>query len=140
LQDNANCKRGAFEMDLPLVKKTSAVICNRSLGFAWRHRTAPGLWPREHRLFFLLKCAFWLGLVFLAMTLSSEKNPSVAPGERQPSPRADPKINVLSNLSRSAAERAAAAARRRCFERPRDCLEILETLRSGASVREPTSH
>jgi hypothetical protein len=95
----------------------------------------------EHRVFFLLKCAFFLGLVFLAMTWSRQEDASAIPRPRPAnmSKGAPSSDNVFSTLSRAATDQLTAAARRRCLERPRDCLDALDVLRSGAAARESSS-
>jgi hypothetical protein len=95
----------------------------------------------EHRLFFFLKCAFFLGLVFLAMTWSRQEDATAIPPARPPniSKGAASSDNVLSALSRAATDQVTAAARRRCLERPRDCLGALDLFRNGAAARQSLS-
>jgi hypothetical protein len=105
----------------------------------------------------LFKCIFWLGLVLWAIDWPrqekisppngspvnvSRENARAAPLAEAPVAKksvAVPPGDALSALSRAAADQLTAAARRHCLERPRDCLEAIETLRNGASPRPPSS-
>jgi hypothetical protein len=99
----------------------------------------------ERRLFFLLKCAFWLSLVFMAISWSRPEvsatlerpvladNPA-ARGRKKG--RAAPKFGADSNgffssVSNQAADQLAVAVRRHCLERPRDCVDAIDSLREG---------
>lgn len=105
----------------------------------------------ERNLFFLLKCAYWLSLVFLAIfwsrpePASTIERPSSMKGSgaasaswakrsAKPQPAAQ-KEDVFTSLSRQMTSQLQDAARRRCLDQPQVCLEAIGALHSDVMRR-----
>jgi hypothetical protein len=118
----------------------------KPLRLTGRRGRSPQFAPhREFRLHFLLKCAFWLSIVLIAISWSRSEvttpleRPVAVQSRRTAGDvkkRAAPKSRAeiegfLSSASRRAADRLADEARRRCLEIPQDCVDAIDFLREG---------
>ncbi len=109
-------------------------------------------------MWFLVKCIFWLAVVFLAIERDAEP-PEVEPGPRAPVARARERETpirapasaaqkgqgapagrgggALSGLADQAAAKLVGAARDQCLAHPIECLLAAERLGQGAAKAEP---
>lgn len=108
-------------------------------------------------MWFLVKCCFWLAVVFLAIggrgaaPPDAEPHAQVAkPREREAPIRSPPSVaqksqsasvgrggDLLSDLADQAAAKLAGAARDQCLAHPVDCLHTVERLGQAAAKAEP---
>jgi hypothetical protein len=91
-------------------------------------------------VFFLIKCAFWLFIVFLVLpwpeSAPSRPSAKVAAATSKSHGLKPQDKDLLSALFAAADDKLIAAARERCLAQPKDCLSALG-LDLGQSLRRP---